>query len=322
MVAISERVLLIVIFDGDQFWYIDDATTQTTASATLVNDPNATQAFTPPAACNARILYNVGNTYGSTEDQNGKYGAINLGGTDYSQLIKSSGNTKSDNVFTLHYSALTATPQTAQGRFASRFGGLTVTISRRQLGVLLFADSTLADYVTSSTSGNKTSLYPVNDGQALISRTTTEARELLVVATGGLDYQASAVTGLAYGIQVDGTDRTKSRTSPLNLAGSNSSNSSAAWAETLAAGSHTVQGRYGNNAGTSAVYVTSRRVVALWFPGQTPGFFQYRRPITIKDAMTPAGCGSNLLNFPVLVSYSDATLKSAANGGNVQGASG
>src|SRR4030042_81702 len=228
MVAISERVLLIVIFDGDQFWYIDDATTQTTASATLVNDPNATQAFTPPAACKALILYNVGNTYGSTEDKNGKYAAINLGGTDYSQLIKSSGNTKADNVFTLDYSALTATPQTAQGRFASRFGGCTVTISRRQLGVLLFADSTLADYVSSDTSVNTTSLYPVNDGQALISRITTDNRELLVVASASEDYQSSSRPGVTYGIQVDGADRTKSRTSPRNIV-QNSNNSSTAW---------------------------------------------------------------------------------------------
>jgi hypothetical protein len=263
-VTINERVLLILILDGNASWYIDDATAQTTTSnATLVNDPSATQAFTASGACKALILYNVGNTNGSTEDQNGKYVGINLGGTDYSKVIKSSGNTKSDNEFTLHYAALAAASYTAQGRFASRFGA-TVTISRRQLGVLLFADSTLADYVTSNTSVNTTSLYPVSDGQALISRTTTDARELLVVATGSSDYLASAVTGLAYGIQTDGTDRTKSRTSPLNLAGSNSSDSSTAWAETTAAAAHTVQGRYGNNAGATAQYVTVRRVAALW----------------------------------------------------------
>ncbi len=269
-VTINERVLLILILDGDAYGYIDNSTAQTTTSATLVNDPNATQAFTPSGACKALILYNVGNSYGSTENQNGKYAAINLGGTNYSQLIKSAGatagETYSDNVFTLHYAALTATSYTAQGTFAARFGSSTaVTISRRQLGVLLFADSTLADYVTSGTSVNTTSLYPVNDAQALISRTTADTRELLVVATGGSDYQASSTTGLAYGIQVDTNDRTKSRTSPRAIA-QNSSNSSTAWAETLAAAAHTVRGRYGNNAGTTAEYVTSRRVVALWFP--------------------------------------------------------
>jgi hypothetical protein len=91
-VTIDERILLILILDGDEFYYIDSGTAQTTTSATLVNDPNATQTFTPSGACKALILYSVSNNpTGTSEDQNGKYAAINLGGTDYSQLIKSPG---------------------------------------------------------------------------------------------------------------------------------------------------------------------------------------------------------------------------------------
>jgi Peptidase family C25/Propeptide_C25/Concanavalin A-like lectin/glucanases superfamily/Domain of unknown function (DUF2341) len=51
--------------------------------------------------------------------------------------------------------------------------------------------------------------------------------------------------------------------------------------------------------------------------------FLYRKSITIADSMTPASCGSNLSNFPILVSISnDANLKTVANGGHVQNASG
>ena len=53
------------------------------------------------------------------------------------------------------------------------------------------------------------------------------------------------------------------------------------------------------------------------------GNFLYRKPITIPDSMTPATCGSNLSNFPLLVSVNnDARLKTVAHGGHVQNASG
>ena len=55
----------------------------------------------------------------------------------------------------------------------------------------------------------------------------------------------------------------------------------------------------------------------------TVGSFLYRRSITIDDSMTPASCGSNLSDFPILVSISnDANLKSVTNGGRVQSTSG
>jgi hypothetical protein len=71
---------------------------------------------------------------------------------------------------------------------------------------------------------------------------------------------------------------------------------------------------------------SSTRAVEAFALSSSPlnaGEFEYRRPITILDAMTPAlGCSDNLTNFPVLVSITDATLKSAANGGRVRHSSG
>ena len=88
-VTLNERVLLILILNGDEFWYIDDATARQTANTSLTDDLSASQTFTPSGACKALILYNVGNAHGATEDQNGKKAAINLEATNYSQSEKS-----------------------------------------------------------------------------------------------------------------------------------------------------------------------------------------------------------------------------------------
>jgi hypothetical protein len=286
-VAINERVLLILILNGDAFRYVDDATAQSTTSTSLVNDPNASQTFTPSGNCQALILYNVGNSYGATEDQNGKVTAIRIGGTNNSQSEKAPyGTNYSDNVFTLHYAPLAATSYTAQGMFACHFN--TVTISRRQFGILLFADTTLADYVTSSTAVQTTSAFPQDDDiSTLISRTTTDTRELLVVAMGSKPYgNGVSVTGLAYGIKVDTNVRTKSRTSPLNLASVGNS-ASTAYAETLAAGTHTVRGQFGNNNGTDTARIESRRIVALWLTAPPPPTLLTFNSKYVKASTTP-----------------------------------
>jgi hypothetical protein len=53
------------------------------------------------------------------------------------------------------------------------------------------------------------------------------------------------------------------------------------------------------------------------------GLFGYRRQITVGNAMTPASCGSDLSDFPIVVSItSDASLKTVASGGHVAHAQG
>ncbi len=316
-VTISNRVLLIYILDGNAFQYIDSSTTQTTSSTSLGDDPAASFTFTPPGTSKALILYNISNS-GATEGTNGKKAAINIGGTDYGQAEKSGHfSDESDSIFTVWALSLSASSTTVKGRFAANVAG-TVTVHRRQLGILMFADSTLLDTVSSDTQVSTTSSSLVDDAQATISRTTTDGRELLVVAMGTKRYgTSSSYYGECYGTKVDTNERTNSRGSANSSTGANSA--ATAWAETLAAAAHTIQGRFSNNSGTNSAKIDSRRIVALWFPS---GLFQYRRPITISDAMTPSSCGSTVSSFPILVSYTDATLKTAANGGHVQNASG
>jgi len=262
--TISNRVLLIYIFDGNEFQYLDDTTVATAPDTTMIDDPYAQVTFTPSGACKALIMYHCSNS-GATESVYGKKAAINVAGIDYGQAEKSAHAANDvDSVFTVHALSLSAVSTTVKGRFANAGTAATVTIHRRQLAVLLLADSTLMDVVTATVQVSTTSNVLADDAQALISRTTTDVRELLVVAMGTRrSGTAAGFYGECYGIKINVNDRTNSRGS---AAGTSYADSVAtAQAEQLAAGSHTVQGRFSNNSGTDSAKIDARQVVALWF---------------------------------------------------------
>jgi len=274
--TVSNRILLIYVLNGNAYRYVDSSTNSTTSGTSFADDPAAQFTFTPPSSCKALILYNIANyySYDQNEDKNGKKAAINVGGTDYAQAEKSSyGLRYSDSVFTAWALSLSATSSTVKGRFACSIAS-SVYINRRQLGVLMFADDTLLNTVNSDTQVSTSSTDLVDDSQATISRTTTETRELLVVAMGTKRFNtADSDYGMCYGIMVDGNDRANSRGSPCT--GSVYANSAAtAYAENLAAGSHTIKGRFATNAGSGTTKVDSRRIVALWLtcPPPVPEF--------------------------------------------------
>lgn len=262
-VTISCRVLLIYILYGDEFQYIDDATTASRNNSTFLDDPNAQVTFTPSAQCKLLALYNA-SASGTNNGYYGKKVAISIAGVDYGQAEKSpSAAQYPDSVFTCHALQRTAVSTTVKGRFASCYGSGTTVINRRQLAVLCFDDATLMDVITSTTQVTTTSNVLVDDTQALISRTTTEDRELLVVAAGTKRYNTSSnVNGERYGIKVDTNDRIQSRGSGYDITRPESE--ATAYAELLAAASHTVQGRYSNNTGAGSAAIDARQVVALW----------------------------------------------------------
>ena len=98
-------------------------------------------------------------------------------------------------------------------------------------------------------------------------------RELLVVAMGTKRIgTVSSNEGECYGIMVNGNDRTHSRGSnswSSGTAGDGPGSEGTAYAEALAAGNHTIKGRFSNNTGSTTARIDSRRVVALWFPVPT-----------------------------------------------------
>lgn len=262
-VTIDNRILLIYIFDGDEYRYLENNLTLATApSATLVDDTISTTIFTPSANCKALYLYNCCNTSG-TEDIRGKKAAINVAETDYSQAEKSNATANYYNsVFTCYSESLVASSTTVKGRFAANRNS-TVTVNSRQLGILMLADSTLLDIITSDTQVSTSSNALVDDGQATINRSTTDTRELLVIAMGTKrDGTNSSATGECYGISINAVDRQVSRGSPNSAVRCDSV--ATCYAINLSSGDHTVQGRFSNNTGTDTAIISSRRVIALW----------------------------------------------------------
>lgn len=60
-------------------------------------------------------------------------------------------------------------------------------------------------------------------------------------------------------------------------------------------------------------------MIGLWWPVKTHAAFSYYKTITIDHTKVP---NTDQTNFPVLISLTDANLKSTGNGGNVQNANG
>jgi len=267
--TIDNRILLIYVLDGNEFQYVDNSTTVTTSSMYTTEDSNASVTFTPSATCKALFLYGCSNS-GATEHVYGKTASIKVGSTYYSKAEKTPYYTDyPDSIFTCHASSLTSASTTVKGGFSSNIDGSTVTINRRQLGVLLFDDSTLLDIIASDTQVSTTSDSLVDDTQATISRTTTENRELLVVGMGTKRHNTySGSVGECYGIKTT-SDKQISRGSP-GSASSYGNSVATCWAETDAAGSQTVQGRFSNNYSTYSAKIDSRCIVALWFGETTP----------------------------------------------------
>lgn len=264
--TINNRVLLIYIFDGTEFQYVDDTTTRTTTSNALTDDLSASVTFTPSASCVLLALYNASAT-GATEDMGGKKTAISIAAADYGQAEKTPGSGDyADSVFTAHCLSRTAVSTTVKGRFANlRASSVTVSIHRRQLGVLLIANTVPFDIVTSTTVVDTTSSSLVDDAQASIGRTPAASAELLVIAMGTKRYgQAGATSGLCYGLKVDANDRAYSRGCPL-VGGSGWGDSAAtAWAEAVTAAAHTIKGRFSNNYDSEQTFISARQVIALW----------------------------------------------------------
>jgi hypothetical protein len=267
--TINNRILLIYILDGDEFQYVDDATTRTRTSTALGDDASASVTFTPSGSCSLLALYNA-SASGATEDSRGKKVAISIAGAAYGQAEKAPATTNyPDSVFTAHALSRTAVSTTVNGQFASHYTGATASIHRRQLGVLLLSTTCLLDIVTSTTLVATEAYALADDAQAAINRTPAAAGDLLVIAVGTKRYLASSsYVAECYGIMVDAVDKTLSRGSPQAESAPNSV--ATVWAQTFTAAAHTIKGRYSNNNGVSLAKISARQLIALWFQSTPP----------------------------------------------------
>lgn len=262
--TVSNRTLIIYIFTGDEFTFIDNSTAQSLASQSYIDDSYAQATFTPSAPCTALILYAVTNPQGVTEWSSGKKICIKVATTDYTacEARKSSNNTDyADSVTTAYALALDTVSTTVKGRVAGN-AAQTVTVSRRQLAVLLLDQSVTLDVDSDTIQVSSSSTTMTDDAYASIARSTSG--ELLAIAQATKRYGNTATTyGLTYGINIDSTDVAKSRSSPCYP--TEAEGSLVAYATSVSAGDHTVKGRFATNYSTTAADVDTRILIALWF---------------------------------------------------------
>jgi hypothetical protein len=280
-VTISNRSLIIIILNGDEFTFSTSASAASSTSSTMADD-NTSITATPSATCKALALYACSNDYGSTEHARSKKVAIEFAGTNYSQVENSCYNTNwPGSCFTAYTAERTATSTLVVGNFADNINTDTVTISRRHLALLFFAASTLIDINTTVSTVTSTSTALADDAQCTISRTTTDTRELLLIAVGTKRHATtSSVTGECYGAKVNTNDRCNSRHAPFGDVYANSASS--CYAETLTAAAHTILGRYSNNNSTNSAKIDARIVIAMWLSQPSaasivPALMSYRR---------------------------------------------
>ncbi len=263
-VTIDNRSLIIIIFDGDEFTLATSAVANTFTSTSFADD-NVSITATPSGSCVALAIYAVSNNKGSVEGGYGRKIAINFGGSDLVQVegTPACAANYTEAEFTAYAASQDATSLTVKGRAAVNSSG-TSTIDRHYLALLFFDPSTLLDINTTVSQVSTTSNTLVDDSQCTISRTTTDSRELLVIAIGTKRRPTSSdFHGECYGISINGVDVASSRQSPFNSGEANSVSTS--YGLTVAAGSQTIKGRLSNNLTTSTAIIDARVVIALWF---------------------------------------------------------
>lgn len=265
--TITNRTLLILIFDGDEFSFVEAANTLTATGTSFITDSYSDITATPSGACKALAFYGATNVHGATERFVGKKVMLNIGGTDYvesemRQSCYSSGN-YADSVISAYALNLPAVSTVFQGKVACNAESQTATVNRRFTVVLFLSNSTVLDLDYSSDLVGTKSLTMVDDPGVAITR--NQGGNLLTIYSAmKITPPASAIYGTAYGIMIDGTDAVKSRSSAAYTTDAHSC--LVVYSKTVLPGDHIIKARYSaNNAETTFDSCVSNRVlIALW----------------------------------------------------------
>jgi hypothetical protein len=307
-ISVRNRTLLIYIFNGNEFTFVENNTQQSTTSETYVDDSYATATFTPTGACKALILYAANTAFNSSESFFGKKICIRVGSTDYTACEAHQSPIYLDcenSLCTAYALPLTATSTTVKGRFACVVSGSEpVTIDKHVLGVLLLDDSTTVDLSSSTTQVSNSSTTLANDTQATITRSASGELLVLAQATQKLDTSGST-DGNIYGISIDSTDVAHTRFAPCQQGCPFSG--FVTYAQTVTSGSHTIYGRFAANVSGQTAKIDTRILIALWFSTSTP-------PTTLECASTMIGSGSLSTTATVIESAQTLSCASTISG--------
>jgi hypothetical protein len=271
-VGIDLRQLGVFWFQNVTASFVRSNVSATTTQSAPVNDPQASLTFTLSYDSVSLILYNAGNKPGSSEPTTGKGVTINIDGSDIAtKQWQSPGNPNIANSATIAYvGPLTAGSHTVTGRFFSGTNGSTTTIDERQLIVFSFPTSFATyGFVQSTTSVNTTSGTPVTDTYALLSPSLTTNSNCLMMYVAGNSPSPTNENYNGKGIQLKIDTGSISNSTSWQSPNTNNYTDSVTslWCTQLAAGSHTIQGTFFENANDSyTVTVSSRQLVFIAFP--------------------------------------------------------
>jgi hypothetical protein len=273
--TLNNRSLVIYIFNGDSFYYIDNNTNSITSSVqTLADDTYASLSVNPPANCTAIALYAQSNPEGgATQRYDGTKTGLYIGNADVASTENSDSTygtssdvNHADSSCTVWVGTINSGSATAvKGRFAkiTTASGVQANIGSRSIAVLCIDPANVTvDPVVTTTQISTASTTLADDANVSVSRSFDG--ELLVL---GLAYKKSGTSGymygLCYGLEVDNVDVVNCRASPN--ASTVTESVFLAYAKTVAAGAHTIQGRFAVNAGTGTQRYDNRTFYALWF---------------------------------------------------------
>jgi len=270
-VGIDTRQIVAYWFPTVVAKYVRSTVSVTTTSTTPVDDTEAVLNATSDEDSVVLIFYNAGNQRGSAEPLEGKGITINIDGSDIATKEWQSpySNQDANSATVVYATLLTAGSHTVKGRFFS-ISGQTTTIDERQLIAFCFpTDSVTYGFEESTTSVSTASGSPVDDTEAILNTTPTASSDSLIIYTGGNLYGvAECRQGKGILVSVDGTDKSNSSSWQAPHALNYADSVTSLWSEQLAAGSHTIQGRFfSNNPGsvTPTVTISHRQLLILAF---------------------------------------------------------
>jgi hypothetical protein len=279
-----------------------------TTSGTPVDDSEAVLNVNLTKASSVFMIYNAGNKDGSTEDYRGKGCAISVDGVDSAFSWQSPYSPNYANSVTVAYAAnLTAGSHVIKGRFFANLAGNTVGIDMRQI-VAFWFPSVVTAFVRSTTPSTTTSNSPVDDPQATLTFSLSSNSIAFILYNAGNKHNSiEPSTGKGVTINVDGGDiATKEWQSPLT---SNYADSATIpYVASLAAGSHTVKGRFFSNSAGSTTTIDERQLIVFCFPASliTYGFVQSTTAVATSSG-TPVDDTQAFLN-PALTQNSDSLV--------------
>ena len=223
------------------------------------------------------------------------------------------------NSVTVVYAAnMTAGSHVIKGRFFANAGaGNTVVIDARQI-VAFWFPSVVASFVRSNSTSTTTSSSAVDDPQATSTFTLSSSSiAFILYNAGNKQGSTESVSGKGVTINVDGTDISTKEWQSCNEA--NFANSvTIAYIGSLAAGSHTVKGRFFSNSDGSTTTINERQLMVFCFPASVITYGFVSSTIAVSTTSASYVDDTQAVLTSTLPSNSDSLLMYVA--GNPYGA--